>query len=269
MLPLRALGLRLHRRRRQRRSGQAAPTSVSRSSAPAPPAIQLVPILGRDAKQLYVFQRTPSTVDERGNTPTDPQWVDVAAAGLAGGAQAQLPPLAPFEGMAVFGEPDLVCDFWTELGRNTAARIAAADDPASLTIEQIMAIREEEDYKVMERLRRRVDDLVEDAGDRRSAQAVLPVPVQAALLQRRLPADFNRPNVTLVDVSRIQGRGTDHREGDRRQRRRVRGRLHHLRQRFRDHHRDQPPLRDRRDRGPRRPVAVRSLARQATRRCTG
>ena len=61
---------------------------------------------------------------------------------------------------------------------------------------------------------------------------------------------------------RIQGRRTGHREGARRQRRRVRGRLHHLRQRFRDHHRDQPPVCDRRHRGPRRPVALRPLARQ-------
>ena len=38
-------------------------------------AIQSVPHLGQCAKQLYVFQRTPSSVDERGNKPTDPEWV--------------------------------------------------------------------------------------------------------------------------------------------------------------------------------------------------
>ena len=59
---------------------------------------------------------------------------------------------------------------------------------------------------------------------------------------------FNRPNVTLVDVSATKGVERHHREGHRRQRRRVRGRLHHLRQRLRDHHRAQPPLRHRRDR---------------------
>ena len=36
-------------------------------------AIQAVPFLGRYAKQLYVLQRTASTVDERNNTPTDPK----------------------------------------------------------------------------------------------------------------------------------------------------------------------------------------------------
>ncbi len=38
-------------------------------------AIQVVPHLGRDAGHLYVFQRTPSSVDIRGNRPTDPEWV--------------------------------------------------------------------------------------------------------------------------------------------------------------------------------------------------
>ena len=38
-------------------------------------AIQAVPYLGKYAKQLYVIQRTPSSVDERPNPPTDPEWV--------------------------------------------------------------------------------------------------------------------------------------------------------------------------------------------------
>src|SRR5207244_6647921 len=38
-------------------------------------AIQCIPHLGAHAQQLYVFQRTPSSVDERGNKPTDPEWV--------------------------------------------------------------------------------------------------------------------------------------------------------------------------------------------------
>ena len=50
------------------------------------------------------------------------------AAGLAGGAQAQLPPLAPFEGV-VSVQPDLVCDFWTEVGRNMAARMQPRPTP--------------------------------------------------------------------------------------------------------------------------------------------
>src|ERR1700691_2070866 len=38
-------------------------------------AVQCVPHLAQAALQLYVFQRTPSSVDERFNRPTDPEWV--------------------------------------------------------------------------------------------------------------------------------------------------------------------------------------------------
>src|SRR5271170_606128 len=37
-------------------------------------AIQAVPHLAKWAKELYVFQRTPSSVDERANRPTDAEW---------------------------------------------------------------------------------------------------------------------------------------------------------------------------------------------------
>ena len=105
----------------------------------------------------------------------------------------------------MFDEPDLVCDFWTELGRNLTARIAAADDPTALTIEQIMTLREEEDYKVMERLRQRVEELV---GDPETAEALKPY--YRFMCKRPCSNDeylptFNRPNVTLVDVSESKG----------------------------------------------------------------
>jgi cyclohexanone monooxygenase len=166
--------------------------------------VQLVPHLGRDAQHLYVFQRTPSSVDERGNEATDPQW----AASLEPGWQAErkrnFHRWSPFEGV-VFDAADQVCDFWTELGRNMTARIAASPDPASLGLEQIMAIREEEDYKIMERLRRRIGDIVDDPD---TADALKPY--YRFLCKRPCSSDeylptFNRPNVTLVDVSETKG----------------------------------------------------------------
>src|SRR5262249_1181099 len=123
--------------------------------------IQLVPHLGRDAQHLYVFQRTPSSGDQRGNEPTDPRWVDSLMPGWQAERKRNFHRWSPFEGV-VFDAADQVCDFWTELGRNMTARIATSEDPAALSIEQIMAIREEEDYKIMERLRRRIGDIVDD-----------------------------------------------------------------------------------------------------------
>ncbi|MBV9351048.1 MAG: NAD(P)/FAD-dependent oxidoreductase [Mycobacterium sp.] len=172
--------------------------------------IQVVPFLGRYAKHLYVFQRTPSSVDARNNTLTDPKWVKSLKPGWQKERQRNFHAWT-FEGMAL-GQPDLVCDFWTELGRNTAGRVLALDDPAALTPEQFMAIREEEDFQVMERLRRRVDSIVEDEDT-----AELLKPYYRFLCKRPCSNDdylptFNRPNVTLVDVSATKGveRATEH-----------------------------------------------------------
>lgn len=166
--------------------------------------VQLVPHLGRDAKELIVFQRTPSSVDARSNPPTDPQWAAELQPGWQEERKRNFHNWSPFVGV-VFGQPDLVCDFWTELGRNMSARIAGAENPAALGLEEIMAIREEEDYKIMERLRRRIDDLVDDP---QTAEALKPyyrfMCKRPTSSETYLPA-FNLPNVRLVDVSETKG----------------------------------------------------------------
>jgi len=37
-------------------------------------AVQAIPRLARTAKELYVFQRTPSSIDLRNDRSTDPEW---------------------------------------------------------------------------------------------------------------------------------------------------------------------------------------------------
>src|SRR5262249_57701513 len=76
-------------------------------------AIQCVPHLGAHAKQLYVFQRTPSSVDLRGNKPTDPEWVKTLTPGW------QKRRMENFNTL-VSGLPqdeDLVSDGWTDIIR--------------------------------------------------------------------------------------------------------------------------------------------------------
>lgn len=164
-------------------------------------AIQAVPHLARYAKHLYVIQRTPSTVDERPNPPTDPAW----AASLEPGWQQQR--IANFHRGAqeAFqpGEPDLICDIWTEINRNLAAEIAA--EGRELTMEEFMEKRELMDFRVMERLRARCDELVKDPA---TADALKPW--YHHLCKRPLSSNdyypaFNRDNVTLVDVSETLG----------------------------------------------------------------
>ncbi len=160
-------------------------------------SIQAVPHLAKHAQQLYVIQRTPSTVDKRPNPPTDQDW----AASLASGWQLER--IANFHRGAqeVFqpGEQDLICDIWTEINRNLAAEIAAAGQ--EVTMEEFMAQRELMDFRVMERLRARCDELVADPA---TAEALKPY--YHHMCKRPLSSDeyypaFNRDSVTLIDVS--------------------------------------------------------------------
>jgi cyclohexanone monooxygenase len=167
-------------------------------------AIQIVPFLGRYAEHLYVFQRTPSSVDERANTTTDPEWVKSLKPGWQKERQANFHAWAWEVFPPDTGEADLVCDFWTEIGRNMAARLGAINDP-NLPVDQLIEIREHEDFRVMERLRRRIDNIV---NDKETAEALKPY--YRFMCKRPCSNDdylptFNLPNVKLVDVSASKG----------------------------------------------------------------
>lgn len=166
--------------------------------------IQVVPHLARSAQHLYVFQRTPSYIDERGNVPTDPEWVKTLQPGWQKERQRNFH-TAAFEAFAP-GQPDLVCDGWTEVSRNLAAHLDATNGWAALADpEKFMELRELQDYQAMQRLRDRVDAVVEDE---RTAEALKPyyrfLCKRPCFNDEYLPT-FNRPNVTLVDVSDTKG----------------------------------------------------------------
>ncbi len=166
-------------------------------------ALQAIPHLGKYAKQLYVLQRTPSTVDQRINPPTDPEW----AKSLKPGWQAERHANFHRAAMERFlpGEPDLVCDFWTEISRNLAAELRAEGKEETVSLEEFFARREMMDFRVMERMRRRVESIVKD---KETAEALKPY--YRFLCKRPLSNDdyydtFNLPNVKLIDVSATKG----------------------------------------------------------------
>ena len=79
-------------------------------------AIQVVPQLAKYAKELFVFQRTPSQVNARGQCDTDPtEWRDEIAA-KSGWQKERLENLAEhLSGHKALGEDDLVNDEWSRL----------------------------------------------------------------------------------------------------------------------------------------------------------
>jgi len=164
-------------------------------------AIQCVPHLGKAAKQLYVFQRTPSSVDLRGNKPTDPEW----AASLTPGWQKRR--MENFNILVSGGaqDEDLVRDGWTDIIRSLIS-IAAVRGDKPMTMEEITQAMELADFRKMNQVRGRVDETVADAA---TAEALKPWYRQfckrPTFNDDYLPT-FNRPNVTLVDTG---GKGVE------------------------------------------------------------
>ncbi|MFE3221837.1 flavin-containing monooxygenase [Streptomyces antimycoticus] len=159
-------------------------------------AIQVVPHLGRDAEHLYVFQRTPSSVDVRGNRPTDPGW----AASLTPGWQRRR--RDNFLAVVTGGEAaeDLVNDGWTSTAR-LQQKLIPTDSYAGLPPQERERLYEIADFQKMNGIRDRVDSIVENTA---TAEALKPW--YRYMCKRPTFSDtyldtFNRPNVTLVDTA--------------------------------------------------------------------
>lgn len=166
-------------------------------------AVQCIPHLGRSAKELFVFQRTPSAIDARNNTPIDPEWF----ATLEPGWQRKWMMNFTILQTMGFAEDDLVKDGWTDISQRIRDRVIAliqsGEQPGPDTL--LRAYEESDDEKMTE-IRARVDALV---GDERTAAALKPWYRQ--LCKRPCFHDdylqtFNRSNVHLVDTD---GKGVE------------------------------------------------------------
>ncbi len=157
-------------------------------------AVQCVPHLGRGAKELFVFQRTPSSIDVRADRLTDPDW----AADLQPGWQRRR--MDNFNNL-VSGIPeaeDLVNDGWTDIIGNLLIRMRRGE--GEMTPEGIARTMEMADFEKMEQIRARVEEIVQDPV---MAEALKPWYRQfckrPCFHDDYLPT-FNRPNVHLIDT---------------------------------------------------------------------
>jgi cation diffusion facilitator CzcD-associated flavoprotein CzcO len=166
-------------------------------------AIQCVPHLAAAAQQLYVFQRTPSSVDVRANQPTDLQW----ASTLPPGWQRQR--IQNFQILTAGGQAsdDLVADAWTSITRKLPVMRHDGDDvERSADPEQRSRDIEIADFAKMEEIRARVDDIVVD---RATAEALKPwygYFCKRPCFHDEYLHTFNRDNVALVET---RGRGVE------------------------------------------------------------
>jgi len=163
-------------------------------------SVQCVPHLGASAKHLYVFQRTPSSIDVRGNAPTDPDWV----AGLEPGWQQKRIDNFSVLVSGGFAEEDLVSDGWTDIIRNLSG--LAQQGTLGTTPEEIAASVELADFQKMEQVRARVDRLVSDPTTAASLKPWYRQFCKRPCFHDDYLPTFERDNVTLVDT---EGRGVE------------------------------------------------------------
>ncbi|KAI0868553.1 hypothetical protein GGS24DRAFT_481969 [Hypoxylon argillaceum] len=170
-------------------------------------AIQVVPCLAKYAKEVYVFQRTPSAVFPRGQKPTDPAawaaiadgpgWFDRRNLNFVQAMSKCLPP----------GAPDLVDDAWS---RQPAYRALTADPEFAHTapeqvpevIGKFLAL----DAPNMARLRQRVADVVTDPDTAAKLTPWYPAWCKRPTFSDTYLQTFNEPHVHLVDTD---GKGLD------------------------------------------------------------
>jgi cyclohexanone monooxygenase len=157
-------------------------------------AVQCIPNLGASAGQLYVFQRTPAAVPVRNNRPTDSEWAKTLQPGW------QMERIVNFNRVisGIPQEVDLVNDGWTEVLGGVGIEIAGINDGDDH--------RQQADFAYMEKVRERVDTVVEDKVTAEALKPWFNIMCKRPCFHDQYLDTFNRPNVTLVDTD---GRGVE------------------------------------------------------------
>ncbi len=166
-------------------------------------AVQCVPHLAQSCGELFVFQRTPSSIDERNNHPIDADWFNA----LEPGWQEKW--LLNFTTLQTggFTDEDLVMDGWTDISQRIRDQLMInADTDGDFSPAAIQRAYHDSDNEKMAEIRGRVDTIIAD-----DATAAALKPWYRQLCKRPCFHDhylqaFNNPNVHLVDT---EGKGVE------------------------------------------------------------
>ena len=138
-------------------------------------AVQIIPNLAESSKELYVFQRTPSSIDIKNDWETDQEW----AAKLQPGWQAK-----------------------RRLKAMTAPPLSAmqVEERANTSREEKIRRQENANIEYMMRIHRRIDEIVEDRATAESLKPWYMFMCKRPCFHNEYLASFNRPNVHLIDT---------------------------------------------------------------------
>ncbi|KAK3645413.1 hypothetical protein LTR56_009140 [Elasticomyces elasticus] len=169
-------------------------------------AVQAVPHLAKWCKDLFVFQRTPSSIDQRDNRDTDlTKWKSDIATGEGWQRQRS----RNFNAFA-FNAPekpsvDLVNDGWTRM-LSYSGLIGTPRAISMNNVGEYLGELHQIDYVRSERIRKRCEDVVNDEATAKALQAWYPGWCKRPCFHDEYLPSFNNPHVHLVDTN---GRGID------------------------------------------------------------
>ncbi|KUL64045.1 MULTISPECIES: flavin-containing monooxygenase [unclassified Streptomyces] len=160
--------------------------------------VQVIPMLAEDAEHLYVFQRTPSAVDVRGQQRMTPRQVGADRPGWAAERRENFLRICSGEP----AEQDLVADRWTASAALLEKLLPSFRRDGEPDFETAY---EAADHATMNTIRARV---AAEVTDRATAEALKPwyryACKRPTFSDKYLPV-FNRPDVTLVDTAGTHG----------------------------------------------------------------
>ncbi|MFE5842847.1 flavin-containing monooxygenase [Streptomyces niveus] len=168
--------------------------------------IQVIPMLAEDAAHLYVFQRTPSTVDVRANRRTTPDEVGADREGWARERRENYLRIVSGED----AERDLVADAWTAsagLLEKLLPSFRRRGDRQTFEAAYEMA-----DATKMNELRARVEQVLDDPETAEKLKPWYRYACKRPTFSDLYYPAFNRSDVTLVDTADTHGieRVTEH-----------------------------------------------------------
>ncbi|MFJ6064481.1 flavin-containing monooxygenase [Streptomyces tendae] len=161
--------------------------------------VQVVPKLAEDAGHLYVFQRTPSSVDVRANRRTTAQDVGADREGWARERRDNFLRI-------VSGEPveeDLVADRWTASAGLLEKLLPSFHRPEDRRAFE--SAYEVADAAKMNEVRARVERIVADADTAKKLKPWYRYACKRPTFSDTYLQAFNRDNVTLVDTADTHG----------------------------------------------------------------
>jgi cyclohexanone monooxygenase len=164
-------------------------------------SVQCIPHLARACGELFVFQRTPSSIDVRNNHPVDPEWF----ATLEPGWQKKWLENFTILQTGGFADEDLVKDGWTDISQRIRDKLFESENPELTAAAFERAYHESDDEKMTE-IRARVDQIVDDEITAEKLKPWYRQLCKRPCFHDEYLAAFNNPNVHLVDTD---GKGID------------------------------------------------------------